>query len=206
MTSSLRLLFYFLWIVPHAVQLGIFGALMRRRLYRLFPIFTAYIGFAICYFIVLFVINWLDLSAGVYFQWYSFGLGISTALLFGITCEIFSHVFANHAALRNIQKPLFRWTAVAFLIIAFSFANYTLRSGTDPAWFSVHVLDRCANIVLCGLMLSLFLLSYWLELSWNRLVFGMALGLGILCSLELALAAIRSQVGHSAHIPLDLLD
>jgi hypothetical protein len=205
MTPALRLLFNFLWIIPHVLQLAILAALVRRGLFRRFPVFAAYIAFAVCNFVALFIIDWSKLGTAVYFQWYSYGIGIDTALRFGIVCELFAHVFRNHSVLRNVQKPLFRCTTVAFLIIAFSFAVYTHRLDTDPAWFNVHMLERSANIVLCGLLLAIFLVSYWLELSWNRIVFGMALGLGILCSLELATAATRSQVGRSAHVALDLL-
>ncbi|MGH9513505.1 MAG: hypothetical protein ACRD2U_15345 [Terriglobales bacterium] len=128
------------------------------------------------------------------------------ALRLGVICEIFSHVFAHAAALHNLQKPLFRWTTVAFLIVAVSFAVYTHRSDVDPTWFAVYVLDRSANIVLGGLILTLFVFSHYLDISWSRLVFGIALGFGILCSLELATTAMRSHLGRSPQVAVDLLD
>jgi hypothetical protein len=206
MTPWLRLPFYCLWFGPRVVQIIILFLLIKRGLYREVPIFTAYTAFSLCKFIVLVVLNYYVIDHAAYFRWYSLGLGISTALRIGIICEIFTHVFAAHAALRNIQTPLFRWTAVSFLIVAFVFAAYTNPSTTDPTWFNVHLLERSANIVLAGLILVLFLFSQYLRLSWSRLVFGIALGLGVLCSLELAFAAIRSQIGTSAHAALDLVD
>lgn len=205
MTPSLLLLFYYLWIAPRVLQVVILIFLVRRGLYTKFPIFTAYTAFGIFEFIALFVISRFS-SSTTYFQWYSLGLGISTALRFGIICEIFASVFANHVSLHNIRRPLFRWTTIAFLAIAFSFAVYTHRLDHDPTWFTVHVLARSANIVNCGLILALFLYSSYLRLYWGRVAYGIALGLGVLCSLELPISAVRSQIGHSAHVAIDLLD
>jgi len=206
MTSSLRLPFYYLWIAPHALQVIILVLLVWRGFYKKFPVFTAYTAASFCKFITLFIVSKSLLAHTTYFQCYSFGVGIITALRFGVICEIFAHVFANYAAVRSAQRPLFRWTAVAFLTVAFSFAIYTHRFDTDPTWFALHVLERSANIVECGLILALFLFSAYLGLLWSRLAFGIALGFGVLCSLELALAAVRSQIGLSAHVTLDLFD
>ncbi len=142
---------------------------------------------------------------GAYFHWYSLGLGVGVALCFGIVCEIFFDVFRNHSAVGHLCRPLFRWTTIACLVVALCSAVYSHRSDVDPNWFAVHVLGRSANIVLCGLILAIFLYSAYLGLSWSRCVFGMALGLGILCSVELATTALRSQIGSSNDVALDIL-
>src|ERR1700730_2850593 len=178
MTALLLLIFYFLWIAPRVLQAVILVLLPKRRFFVNLPIFAAYTAFGVCEFLVLFFISLSPAHAG-YFQWYCFGLGISTALRFGIIAEVFADVFGNHAVLHSLQKPLFRWATVVFLIIAFSFAMYTHRSTADLTWFTVYVLDRSASIVQCGLILALFAFSYYLGLAWSRLVFGMALGLGV---------------------------
>jgi hypothetical protein len=206
MTPSLRLLFYYLWVAPHALQVIILVLLFRRRIFSKFPVFTAYTAFSLCKFVALFIVSHLHNAQATYFKIYAFTLAVYTALRFGIVCEIFAHVFAKHVALHNAQRPVFRWTTVAFLTVAFCLAIYTHPSNADPIWFNVHVLERSANILLCGLILSLFLFSSYLALRWNRVVFGIALGAGVLCSFELAIAAMRSQIGFSAHVALDLLD
>jgi hypothetical protein len=205
MTPSTKLLFYVLWIGPHVFQLGILIFLVKRSLWRQFPVFASYTAFGICEFIELFLVSKLSPSYPTYFKLYGLGLAVTTALRFGIVSEIFAHVFGSRASLRHVQKPLFRWTTVGFLSIAFFLAIYTHRADVDPRWFVVHVLDRSASIIQCGLVLALFLFSFYLDLSWSRVDFGITVGLGILCSLELALAAIRSQIGSSAHLALDLV-
>jgi len=92
------------------------------------------------------------------------------------------------------------------LCVSITFAAFTTASHVDSTWFDVHVLERSAQIILCGLILSLFMLSSYLHLAWDRLNFGIALGFGILSSMGLALDAMRSQIGLASHLTLDLLD
>ena len=205
MSSAVRLPFYFLWIVPHAVQVIIIIALLRRSLYRQIPFFTAYTGFTVCRSVALFLISRSPSFAIHYFDWFSFGLAVSAALRFGIIFELFAHVFRSRSALRHLEKPLVRGTTVLLLIIAFSLAIYTHRNSVDPTWFVVHVLERSASLIQSGLILCLFIFAAAMHISWQRSVFGIALGLGILSSVEFALAAVRSQIGRSAHVALDLL-
>ena len=206
MTPILRPLFYYLWVAPHVLQIVILIVLAKRHLYSKFPVFTTYTAFTLFTFVALFLISRSLNTQPAYFKWYSLALGVYVALEFGVVYEIFAQVFANHISLRNVGQPIFRWTTIALLLAAFSFAVYTHSSIADPTWFNVHVLEGSANIVLCGLILALFLSSTYLNLIWNRPTFGIALGFGVLCSLELARAAIRSQIGLSAHLTLDLFD
>jgi hypothetical protein len=204
MTASLIFL-YCLWLTPRGLQALIIIILLRKKLFSQFPIFTAYTAYSICNLVALFFINRSQSAHSVYFQWYSFGLGVSTALRFGIIGEVFSHLFRDYAVLRHLQRPLLRWTAVALIAIAFCTAVYTERNSVDLSWFAVHVLDRSASFVQGGLMLILFSFASYMGLFWRKPVFGIALGLGIFLSVELAVAAIRSQAGDSWPVALDLL-
>lgn len=69
----------------------------------------------------------------------------------------------------------------------------------------MHVLDRAANILQCGLLIGLFLLSSYLGLSWRSYIFGIALGVGIIASVALAVSAIQSQVGYTYNVYLNYL-
>jgi hypothetical protein len=201
-----RLIFlYCLWAAPRSLQLAILIALARKKFFSQFPIFTAYTAYSICDFVALFFINRSPSLRDEYFRWYTYDLGVSAALRFGIICEVFTHVFQNHAAaLRHLQRPIFRLTTVALLTLALCLAVYTQRN-SDLRWFVVHVLDRSASVVQGGLMLFLFAFAFYMNISWRKPVFGIALGLGIYLSIELAVAAIRSQAGDVWPVGLDLL-
>ncbi|MGH9529713.1 MAG: hypothetical protein ACRD2S_07330, partial [Terriglobales bacterium] len=192
---------YCLWIVPYVVQALILIALVRRGLLRQLPIFTSYTVFSIFKFIALLTVAQLTPRTpsgnAVYFAWYSLTLAVEIALRFGVICELFTHVFQKEAALHHLQKPVFRWTTVVFLALAFCLAIYTHRGDADPGWFATHVLERSATMVQVGLVLCLFLVATYLNISWRKPVFGIALGLGIFWGVDMAVAAIRSQVGYS---------
>lgn len=59
-------------------------------------------------------------------------------------------------------------------------------------------------MVQCGLLLGLFLFSRFLGLSWRRSAFGIALGLGVLTSVDLAMFALRAQL--TSDVGADFLD
>lgn len=176
--TPLKGIFYYLWFAPRLLQVVILAVLIRRHFVRRFPIFTAFTALSILKFIGLFIIS-RSSDYRTYFLSYSATLGISIALFFGIICDIFAEVFGDHAALRKIKKPFFRWITVALLTVAFSLPVYTHRFDIDPTWFTVHVVERSANILLCGLIVTLFLISFYLGMSLSKPLFGIALGVGL---------------------------
>jgi hypothetical protein len=190
---------------PRVLQAAILIVLFGKKLWSRFPIFTVYTAHSIFNLILLFFIARSVSAQTSYFQWYSFGLAISTALRFGVICEVFSHVFQDSYALRPLQRPLFRWTAVGLVALALCIAIYTQRNSVDPSWFAVHVLDRSASFVQGGLMLLLFSFASYMGLTWRRPVFGIAFGLGVILSIEIVVAAIRSQAGDIWRVGLDFL-
>jgi hypothetical protein len=191
------LLSYYLLIAPHLLLIVVLVALFRRGVYRQFPVFCAYIAFEIAQFVVLFaMLESPSISAASYGIGYSVGLALSTALRFGIIHEIYGHLLRNYATLHRFGKPLFRWTTIGLLLIAVLAALSVGRNYPNHILFVVNVLDRTASIVQCGLLLSLFLLSAYLGLSWRSHLFGIALGMGVFASVELAAAAILAETGY----------
>jgi hypothetical protein len=67
----------------------------------------------------------------------------------------------------------------------------------------MHVLERTASILQCGLLVLIFALASFLNLSFRSYVFGIALGLGIFSSVELAASAIRAEIGSAYNGLLD---
>jgi hypothetical protein len=197
--SFLVLLWYYLWIVPHILLVVILFQFLRRRLYRQFPIFLAYIGFEVLQFAVLFTIQLMSsVTAKQYAVTYTFGLAISTALHFGVIYEISAYLFRNYSTLSYFGRPLFRWITVSLLLTSLLLAVSAGVRDIPRLLSTMYVMDRTAGILQCGLLILIFALSSYLNLSWRSYVFGIALGLGIFSSIELAASAIRSQIG-SAH-------
>ena len=62
----------------------------------------------------------------------------------------------------------------------------------------VHVLNRAVGLVQSGLLVFLFLFCAYFRLSWRAYTYGIAVGLGIFASVDLATAALRVWVGTPA--------
>jgi hypothetical protein len=205
MHSHVSLFFYYLWIAPHILQAVILLLMIRRKLYKQFPIFLLYTAFEVLQFTVLLTVfvHTGSLSDDRYRGAFVLGTAISTALRFGIIYEIFTEVFRNYNALGELSRVLFRWATIILLLIGVALAS-THGSGADGFLLIVPTLDRTVSLMQCGLLMFLFLFSRYFALSWRNYAFGIGLGFGILASLELANSAIRSEIGVGSYL-LDYL-
>lgn len=132
---TLRLLVWnYLLVIPHLLLVVVFIALLRRRLYRQFPMFFAYIvGEIIQTAVILPMLFSRSTTGDRYAVVYFSALALSTALQFGIVHEIFAHMFRNYSALNRFGKPAFRWATVGLLLFGLALASYA--GGHDqPGW------------------------------------------------------------------------
>ena len=196
-------IYQYLLIAPHALLLAVCVALVRHKLYRQFPFFFAYIVEEIIQASVLiFLIEWPGTSISEYTLLYSVGYVLSTILRFGVVYEIFTHIFRKYADIEKLGKSVLRWAAVALALIALGLA--ALR-GVDTSHLLLveHLFDRTTSILQCGLMMTLFVFSSQLGLSWRSHVFGIALGIGVTASADLVASAIRMETGLTHQIALN---
>ena len=194
----------YLMIVPHLLLIGVLAALCRKKLYREFPLFFTYAAAELFQFIVLFGMLLVPKVTGrQYSIAYWVGLALSNVLRFGVIHEIFAHVFRNYPSVRAYGAPAVRWGTVGLLATALGLALYTGGDSLDRLRTLVFLLDRTASIMQCCLLLALFAFARYLALSLRSHVFGIALGLGIFASVELAVAALRSQLGYSGNAALN---
>jgi hypothetical protein len=202
--TRFNFIWYYLWAAPHALQLIIVWAMMRRRLQVQFPAFFSYIIFEILQFAVLAGISWSHLHFGdTYLRAYAAGLGLSTVFRFGVIHEVLTGLFRSYPALSRPGTLLFRGVTLLLLLIVMTMAINSSGNSSGTFIFIVHALDRGASILQCGLLLTLFFLSRYLDLPWRSPMFGIALGVGIVASVGLVIAAIRTQLGISGRVALD---
>jgi len=195
--------FQYLLIAPRVLLILVLIALFRRRLYREFPIFFGYIIEEIVQSaIMIALIESHATSRMRYAIAYSLMSVLNTAFTFGVLHEIFAFMFRNYVTLERFGKPLFRWMTVGLLSVAFGSAALT-GAYTHQLMFIVHLFNRTASILQCGLLVGLFAFSSQLGLSWRSHIFGIALGVGITASADLATSAIRSQTGLAYQMPLN---
>jgi hypothetical protein len=187
-------LWHYLWLAPHALQVVVVAAMIRRRLLHEFPLFLAYTLFEILQGGTLFL---MDHSSAVsperYWQADWVGIVVSIVLRSAVIYEIFTHVFRPYPAIGQLGRIVFRWTGAILLLVAVAVAADVPASNAARILSSINVVSRGVSLVQCGLLLSLFLFSSYFGLSWRSYVFGIAVGLGIYSSVQLAVAAIQVQ-------------
>ena len=189
-----KALLLFLWISPH-VLLGVLAAILyKRRLYREFPCFFAYALCEIAGFIVLFTLySTLGLTSRQYAYAYCARLMLSIALRFGVIEEVSKDLFRESQFLKVAARRSLQCVTGLLLVMGVLLAVYA-PGGSSGKWFAgIFVVNRGAAMVQSGLLLSLLLFSRFLGLSWRRLAFGIALGLAVLTSLDLAMFALRAE-------------
>jgi hypothetical protein len=178
------LLFNYLWIAPHVLQIALAVVLIRQRLVREFPAFFIYTVFEVLQFVVLFTLGNLSLFSQYTIAWF-IGEAISAVLRFIIIREIFAGVFGHYFPLKKWSKTLFQWATVGLTIAAVLIVAYTPGTETDRLGVAMNVGDRTVAIVQLGLLLFLVVLSRFLRFNWRSQVFGIALGFGVLAGLKL---------------------
>jgi hypothetical protein len=197
-------LVYVLWVVLPLLQSAIGYRMWSRRLYRDHPLFFGYVAYHVVSFPVIFYFY----KAGIrdlYRHAYVGYDAVDAVLKFGVICELFSHVFQAYEGIRELGFALLRWASVILLLIAVVVAAST--SGSDPDKFlaGLFAMERSVEIVQGGLLFLLFLLSSSLGLQWKQHTLGIALGFGLLTSVDLAAFTLRAQLGMVSHDILSLI-
>jgi hypothetical protein len=197
----LRMLSLFLWIAPHAL-LGVVAAIIcKRRLHREFPCFFAYVLCEIVGFIVLFALYSIPSVTGEQYAYvYYATLLLSIALRFGVIDEVSKDLFRESQLLKMAARRLLQCVTGLLFVIAVLLAVYA-PGDVGIVLVAGSIVSRGAAMVQCGLLLSLLLFSRFLGLSWRRPTFGIALGLGVVSSVDLATYALRAEFSSATWVP-----
>lgn len=189
-----KLLPVFLFVSPH-VLLGVLAVVLyKRRLYREFPCFCAYVLYEIAKFGPMFVLYSVQgVASKQYMYAYCATLLLSIVLRFGVIDEISGDLFRESQFLKVAARRSLQCVAGLLLGIGVLLAVYAPsdNSFNSRLLADILVVNRGAAMIQCGLLLSLLLFSRFLGVSWRRPAFGIALGLGILTSVDLGAYALR---------------
>lgn len=187
-------LWHYLWVAPHALQLVIVAMMWRRGVARKFPVFLVYTITEILQGGVLF---FADHSASVSAYRYrqaevAFGI-ISCILRFGLIYEIYSNVFRPYPSLEEVGRLVLRWSGALLLVAGIGIMAYSPGAGFQRLDVGLVFVSRTVSLTQIGILSILFIFSSYLGITWRNLVFGIALGLGIFSTVDLAVAALRLQ-------------
>jgi hypothetical protein len=190
-------------LVGTILQFPLAAALIGKRLWRRFPVFAVYSLWNLVAAVVLYVVPRLGLSPYVHFYTYWAFEGVAVVLGFGVVYEVFRELLEPYAALRRIAAVAFRWVLAGLVSLA-AVVAYARPSGMRPLMAAVEIPEEAARVVEVGLLVFLFAFSRAFGLHWRQNIFGIALGLGVFTSVELAAVAMHTHIGQAAYQALNL--
>lgn len=169
-----------------------------KKLQQRFPAMSAYLALRLISMPVLLAALWVESQpwGRGYYVVYFFGYWsvyiASAVLLFFICMEIFRAVLSGFSGLMRFSTVIFRWAALASLIVSLSnipFGHRGILMMTDIAYGlmrSVSVLELCLLAFLCFAMNAL-------KLSMRDRAFGFALGFGMMSSNDFLYATLAAR-------------
>lgn len=191
--------------MAHPVLQGIVAtAMIKRKLYRTFPYFFAYVVAQLFIFAVLFPAYLTDASNFYFFAYWA-TTALSVALGFKVIHEIFLDIFRPYYTLKDLGSVLFKWAGLVMLLVAgvMSASSRVGPNDPDPLIQAILTLQRSVRIVQCGLVFFLLVFSKYLGISWRQRSFGIAMGFGGFATVELAVIALCSG-GYISQMTLNL--
>jgi hypothetical protein len=190
-----------LWIASIALQVMLTATLLAKRAWRKYPMFSAYVFFTLFETAATLPSHRLG-SAYFYTFWICEAIGIVLGL--AVVREIFTNIFAPHAALRRLATIIFRVAVVALIVLACG-AIYEQSASAKSFARVVMVSTDGTRIVELGLIMFLFLSSSAFGLHWRQNEFGIALGLGTCAAVELINVTLMTHLSAEAEQVLSLV-
>ena len=185
---------YVLWVVHPCLQALIAGIMLRRKLYREYPVFLAYTVSHVVRFVGLFYVYHQG-SREAYRYTFLGAEVLDATLAFAAIHELYRHLFHAYDGVQKLASIVFRFAAVVLLAMAIIATFTAPATDSSRVLAGLFTLDRSVAVVRSGLLLLLFLLPSWLGLKWKHFAFGIALGFALGSSVALATFALRVQLG-----------
>ncbi len=200
MSSSL--LTYAFWIAPIPVLVFLAATMIRRNLRREFPVFFIYVVLQIISILLNFAcFHW---SYKVYFCVYWLMSALGVVLGFAVIREIFTNLFRQYDALRDLGSVLFRWAAVVLVMVSVVTVASGSSSKVGGLIAVIFALERSVRVMQCGLVLFMLLFSAHLGITSRHHVFGVSLGFGLFAAVELIIVTLYAP-GTQKSVTLSLL-
>src|SRR5438067_8639256 len=172
-----------LWVVQPALQAVVAAIVFRRKLHKNFPTFLTFLIAQVAIFVVEYpVYRWGSRDAYFYVFWVA--NSVNLVLEFKIIHEIFLDIFRPYHALKDLGTALFKWAALVMVLVSGVFIT-TSSAWSDPVGRDVLILQRCVEVIQCGMLLFLLAFCKPLGVSWRRQRFCIALGFGLSAGSEL---------------------
>jgi hypothetical protein len=203
------LLWNYLWVAPSVLLLILAVIFARRSHHQAFPVFLVFMLVQGAAQLALYEADRMRSVSGL--LWWRLAwvrLLLEVAVKFALIGEIFSRVFEPYPAVSKTGRWMIRGVGAALVLGATAVAAWTPPTAHWGIVANAHLLELSDFMIESGLLVFIFLFAAYFRLAWERLTFGIALGLGISASVHLAtwaLLAIVNLPGRARNL-LDFLN
>jgi len=188
-----------IWVWPTFLEAITAGVMVRRKLWRDFPVFWTFLLFEVARTCVLFGIGMGKERYATYFYAFWITEGLASFLGFFVVREIFRKVFPRRLGLQRLGSTVFGVSLLLLIVVALYAASAAPGGDASKLVAGIYVIKRADSILRLGLLVTLFVSIFLFGLPWTDYLFGIALGLALYDAVELAALAIRAHYGRSAN-------
>jgi hypothetical protein len=197
----------FLWFLSISLSVGIGTTMLLRRLYREFQFFFAYTIFHVVRSLLLFaVVRLVAKPYATYFRVFWVSSIVEDALALAVIYEVLWHVFRDYEGIQGLVRLVFRWCAGLLVLLATISAATASQLEPNRIMSAVLSFDHGVAIVELGLLFLLFAFCAYFGLGWRHYVFGIAVGLALYTTIDLAVVLIRLKLGPVANGTLTIVN
>lgn len=195
MLQAHSLLWYYLWVAPSILLLGLSFLMWRRGLHATYPFFFA--------FAIVSAVEQLTLCAAdqipsvtpeAWWKIFWAGLLVEALVKFAVVGEIFANVFDAYSSVANLGKILIRVVGAALVLAAALAAAYAPKDSPFGLINGAHILQQTVFLIETGLLVFIFLFAAYFHIQAAREVFGIALGLAISACVHLGTWAVLANL------------
>src|SRR5579863_2340707 len=196
MLRAHSLLWHYLWVAPNLLLLILGCLIWKRGIARKVPAFFAFAVLSAISELAVYAADVVPSVNARIFWGVAWGsLAIEGVLKFVVVGEIFEHIFGSYASVARLGKFLIRAFGIVLVLGATLAAAYAPQDGRFGIVSGAHMLDQTIYLVESGLLVFIFLFSFYFQLAWERRLFGITLGLGISSCVHLASWALMANGG-----------
>lgn len=180
MLQAHSLLWNYLWVAPNLFLLLLGFLIWRRGQSRSIPAFLAFATLSAIGDLAVFAADLAPfVSAESYWRLDWVCLVVESLLKFLVIGEVLSRLLSPYPSVARLGRLFvsgFGATLVLVAAVVDAFAH-----GDSSVWLisGFHLVEQTVFIVQLGLILSLLIFAAYFRMSWDRVSFGIVLGLGI---------------------------
>jgi hypothetical protein len=200
MLQAHSLLWDYLWVGPNLLFLAVGLLIWKRGLAAQIP---AFLAFAILGSLGDLAVFFADIAPFVSPQdfwrveWVN--LLLESVLKFLVIGEVLSKLLTPYPSIGRLGRNLVSGIGGVLVLLAGMIAGFARTDNPYRLISGFHVLEQTIFVIELGLIVFLFLFAAYFHLSWDRLSFGILLGLSISACEHLATWAVIANASPSEH-------